>query len=79
MPNHASTCLCEGCERDGTGEFADRDASALARVLGCDDAALQARLYLGLCEQRGRLAKRRDGVLDIMASGRVLTVARVRS
>ncbi len=79
MPNHASTCLCEGCERDGTGEFADRDASALARVTGCDDAALQARLFLGLCEQRVREAKRRDAVIDIAASRRVLTVARVRS
>jgi hypothetical protein len=79
MPKHASTCLCEGCEHDGTGEFADRDASVLARVLGCDDPALQARLYLGLCEQRGRLAKRRDGALDIVAAGRVFSVARVRS
>lgn len=79
MPRHASTCLCEGCERDGTGEFADRDASAVARVRGCDDAALQARLFLGLCEQRERQAMHRDAVIDIAASRCVLTVARVRS
>jgi hypothetical protein len=79
MSRHASTCLCEGCERDGTGEFADRDASALARVIGCDDAALQSRLYLGLCEQRERQARQRDAVIDAMASEPCLRVAQVRA
>lgn len=72
MPRHASTCLCEACERDGTGEFADRDASALTRVIRREDAALQARLFLELSGQRERLAMRRDRALDLMAPGRTL-------
>ena len=76
MPRHASTCLCEACERDGTGEFADRDATALIRVIGSKDAALQARLFLELSRQRERLAMRR--VLDLTAPGRTLAAVRAR-
>jgi hypothetical protein len=78
MPRHASTCLCEACERDGTGEFADRDASALTRVIRSKDAALQARLFLELSGLRERLAMRRDRVLDLTAPGRILADVRSR-
>lgn len=76
MPRHASTCLCEGCERDGTGELADREAAALARSLGCDDAALQARLFLALTVQREGRAQPHDGAPDLAGSLRALAVAR---
>ena len=78
MPRHASTCLCEGCERDGTGEFADRDAGALARVVGSEEAALQARLFLELSQARERMATRRNGTLDLATPGRALAPLQAR-
>ena len=78
MPRHASTCLCAACEHDGTGEFADRDAGALARVIGSEDAALQARLFLELSGQRERLAMRRERALDLTGPGRELVAMRAR-
>lgn len=78
MPKHASTCLCEGCERDGTGEFADREPSGLARAIGCNDAALQARLFLELIGPRERLAMRRDRALDLTSPGRTLAAIQAR-
>ncbi|MBL9004518.1 MAG: hypothetical protein JNJ46_09740 [Myxococcales bacterium] len=78
MPRHASTCLCEGCERDGTGEFADRDAGALARVVGSDEAALQARLFRKLSQERERTATRRDCTLDLATPGRALAPLQAR-
>lgn len=78
MPRHASTCLCEACERDGTGEFADRDACALACVIGCEDTALQVRLFQELIGQRERLPMRRDCALDLTASGRTLGAVQAR-
>jgi len=78
MPRHASTCLCEGCERDGTGEFADRDAGALARVVGSEEAALQARLFRELSQERERMATRRNSTLDLAAPGRALAPLQAR-
>ena len=79
MPRHASTCLCEGCERDGTGDFADREAAALARVVGCDDGALQARLFLALSVHREQQARQPDCTVDAPAPGCSLVVVRVPS
>lgn len=78
MPKHASTCLCEGCERDGTGEFADREASAFARAIGCKDAVLQSRLFLELSGQREQLARRREGTRDLIQTGRALARTQAR-
>ena len=78
MPRHASTCVCEGCERDGTGELADRDAASLARASGCDDA-LQARLFLALSDERERRATQREGDGELGALGRGLVAGARRT
>ena len=32
MPNHPVTCICDACRRDGTGDFAMREAFAILRT-----------------------------------------------
>lgn len=32
MPNHSVTCICPACQRDGTGDFAMREAFAILRT-----------------------------------------------
>jgi transcriptional regulator with XRE-family HTH domain len=71
--------MCEGCERDGTGELADRDAATLARAAGCDDAALQARLFLELSDERERGAARCEVDGDLGTLGQDLIVGARRT
>lgn len=32
MPNHPVNCICDACRRDGTGDFAMREAFAILRT-----------------------------------------------
>ena len=32
MPNHVMTCVCDACRRDGTGDFAMREAFDVLRT-----------------------------------------------
>lgn len=51
MPRHAMTCDCEHCERDGTGDFAMREAAELA---GTDDTEVSFPIFLRLVAERER-------------------------
>ena len=51
MPNHPVTCLCDACQRDGTGDFAMREAFAVLRT---DHDGRAFDLYTWLVEVRSR-------------------------
>lgn len=54
MPKRAMTCDCEHCERDGTGDFAMREASELA---GTDDCDISFPIFLRLVVIREQVAQ----------------------